>query len=136
MRQRILGGLAGILVAGLVVYLVEMLAHRLYPPPAAIDASTPEGARALMDQAPLPALVMVVAAWILGALAGGLVARRMGGPGPQVWVVAGFVLLGIVMNVMTIPHPVWMVNAGVLGTIVVGWLLSRRRDGATRPASA
>ena len=132
MRNRILAGVAGILTAAAVVYVVEWFSHKLYPPPAGLDLS-PEGMRAMLAQMPFGALLLVVLAWVLGALAGGLVARRIGGPGWHVLVVPAFVLLGIIMNVMTIPHPIWMVAAGILGTLVAGWFVSRPAAGLGTP---
>ena len=90
MGRRIGGVVVGILAAGLVVMLVEGVGQSAFPPPAGFDPSAPD-----LSLVPLPALVSVALAWVLGPLAGGLVATLVGRPpGPLPTPILGAFFLG------------------------------------------
>jgi hypothetical protein len=125
LARRVGGGIAGVLVAALTVGAVEWAGMKLFPLPQPIAISDPATAGEAMRQAPVAALAVVVAAWILGAFAGGFAARRIAGPGWPALAVAAFVLVGIAANALAFPHPAWMIAAGVAGVTLAGWLASR-----------
>jgi hypothetical protein len=58
-------------------------------------------------------IAWVLLAWVLGTFVGGVVAIRIAPTRPVLMAggVAGMILLGAVMNLVTIPHPIWMVLA-------------------------
>lgn len=64
---RSIGGVvAGVIVAGILVFAVQMIAHVVYPPPAGIDPSTSEGQKALADyvaKAPPGVFLFVLASY-------------------------------------------------------------------------
>jgi len=116
MGRLVLAILGGALVAGLVVYLVEAGGQLMYPPPTGMDMTDRDAMSAYLSQLPTRAFVIVLAAWVLGALAGSWVAVRIAARA-AVWpglVIGGLLLLGVASNVMTIPHPVWMVVAALI----------------------
>lgn len=119
MLKRIAGVIAGIIVAGLAVFAIEWIGHRLFP--------TAGGETGEVSSMPVGTLAMVVAAWFLGTLLGGTVAARIAERGWAAWAVAAFILLGVVMNVVSRPHPLWMTIAGVALPLIAGWLASRSR---------
>ena len=77
--------LAGFIVASVVMMAVEFANGHLFHPDlarAAEGVTDRESLRALLEQAPVTALLVVVAGWILGAVAGGWIAAAVTSPAP------------------------------------------------------
>ena len=124
MGRIVLGLLCGLVVAGISIFIVEALGHAIYPPPADIDIHNPEAWRAIMASMPLMAFVLVLVAWLLGALAGAWVAVRMVAR-PTVWpgiAIGVAILAGIGYNLVILPHPVWMLPAALVLVPLSAWL--------------
>lgn len=124
MGRNIGAGIAGIVIAGLLVWVVEMIGHTAHPMPEGLDYNDAEAMAAYIATLPVSALLSVVAAWFVGTLGGTFVGVRIGTAPPYIFaiLVGGFVLLGITLNLVAIPHPTWMIVTGVVGTIVAAWL--------------
>ena len=80
--------------------------------------------------------VWVVFGWALASLAGGWVAARMSRQHPRgaALAVATLIVVGVVMNAMAIPHPLWMNALGVLLPLpmaLLGARLARRAPATT-----
>lgn len=85
MGRTLLAALAGLATAFATIMLVEFAGHALYPPPPGIDpANTADMAR-LVGTLPMGALLMVVVAWVIGAVDGGFVAALLAGPARPGW---------------------------------------------------
>ena len=127
MLRKILAGVAGVVVAGLVVYAVEWAGHAVYPPPDGLDFADPEQMAPYVAGLPVGAFAFVLAAWALGAFIGTFVACRIGTARPQIYaaVVAGLILVGAIANMVVIPHPVWFMIAAVVLITAAGWLAAR-----------
>lgn len=124
MGRIVLGLLCGLVVAGITIFIVEALGHAIYPPPADLDIHNPDAMRTVMATMPPMAFVLVLVAWLLGALAGAWVAVRMVArsaiwPGIAIGVV---ILAGIGYNLVTLPHPVWMLPAALVLVPLSAWL--------------
>jgi hypothetical protein len=103
---------AGFIVASIVMMIIETINGRvLYPElgKAAEGVTDREKLRALMATAPLGAFLVVIVAWILGALAGGWTAAQLAAQAkPTHGLVLGALLtLAGVANNLMIPPPVW-----------------------------
>ena len=81
--SRIVGVIAGLVVAMLVVMAAEGAGHAMFPPPEGLDITRPEDQARLMELIPLGAKIAVVVAWFLGALAGAATALA------GLWLVTG-----------------------------------------------
>lgn len=129
MVRLILGIVAGVVLAGVLVGAFEALGHKLYPPPAGLDLSDPAQLAALMERIPLAAKLWVVGAWGLATFIAGFVAAMVARRGWTPWVIAGLVAAAAVATVLTIPHPMWMNVAAVAAPALAGWLavLTARR---------
>ena len=116
MGRTVLGVVAGLATMFVVILLVEWLGAQAFPPPDGLDMGNPEALATAMAQMPLGALAVIVVAWLLGAFAGGWVAARIAGQHPRVAavIVALAVVAGVVMMVLSIPHPLWMSMVGLL----------------------
>jgi hypothetical protein len=124
MLKNIVAGIAGVVVAGLLVWLVETLGHTVYPPPAGLNFADADAMRAYIDGLPIGALLFVAGAWFIGTLGGTLAACKIGDAKPVIFaaVVGGLILLGTLFNLMTIPHPLWFSILGVVGIGIAAWL--------------
>jgi hypothetical protein len=129
----VLGVLAGLVVMFLLIAGIEMLGHRLYPPPPGIDPRNTADIAALLSVAPMGALGMIVVAWVVGAFGGGAVAAKVSRYWPRTAavIVACVVVLGVVVMIRTMPHPRWMGLLGVLlpvpAALAGAWLARPRR---------
>lgn len=126
MGRKILGVIGGVITAGLIVGIVEAIGHRIYPLPAGIDISDPADLNRMIELMPAAAKSIVLGAWFLGALVGGWVALTIARWKPAPWIVAGFILFGGIWSMVMIPHPVWMMAAGVALPLLAALLVSRR----------
>ncbi|MFM1801513.1 MAG: hypothetical protein RJA81_865 [Planctomycetota bacterium] len=126
---------AGLLAGCLVVGLIETVSHAIWPPPdffsnPSLNADADEIAKRIA-QVPLPAKISVVLAWALGSMTGGFVSARLAGVTRPARSVAIVMLVFILLNLMTVPHPLWMSITGValpLPAARLGARLSIRRN--------
>ncbi len=112
------------------------MSHAIYPPPADIDFSNVEAVAAYIDALPLAALLFVVVAWFIGSAGGTYAACRIGEARPLIFAISigGAMFVATSMNLLMIPHPVWMSVLGLAGVIAGAWLgmvLGRRQSTAT-----
>jgi hypothetical protein len=103
-----LGILAGIVAFGAILGAVEWLAHQTRP-------SLGNGGM----------LAVVLAAYFVSALAGGIVAGRIARRPWAAWVIALFVLAGVAWTIATLPQPVWMQAGSVIAPLLAGFLAHR-----------
>jgi hypothetical protein len=133
MGRKIGAGVAGVFVAIVLVWLIEMIGHSIYPPPADLDTGDMDVMRAYVDAVPLGALLSVAIAWFVGSVGGTFTACRIGPARPLVYVlvVGGFMFAGAAVNLTIIPHPLWFSLLGVTGIFAGTWLgmaLAIRKD--------
>jgi hypothetical protein len=140
MMGRLVGGIVlGIVAAFATVFCIDLIGHQIYPMPSDLNVRDPEAVGAFIRTMPPGALAIVVLAWFVGALDGGIVAGAVSRRAWTVWPVAAAVAIGGVINVLLIPHPVALqigaVAAPLLGGLVAG-LIARRFEvpPAERPA--
>jgi len=119
--------IAGIVTAFASIYLIEMLGHTIYPPPADLDFSDPAAIRPYIATLPIIALLFPMFGWFVGTLAGSLVANFCGDAKPYVYaaIVGGLVFAATVANLILIPHPLWFSIISLLGIIASAWLANR-----------
>lgn len=125
MLRTILGIVAGVLVAFVVLMGLEMAGHAVMPPPPGLDPTDPEDVKQMVASASMAAKAWVVFGWFGAVVAGGWVARRLSRKGWAGWVIAGLIVLGGVANIMMIPHPLWMQIAAVAAPLLGGWIVTR-----------
>jgi hypothetical protein len=111
--------LAGTIVAGFVVFLLEFAGHMTFPVPAEFNPAEPD-----MSLVPLGALASVVLAWALGSFAGGAAAARIGSEHalPASIGVGSVQLAFGALTLFAFPHPMWMILAGLALPIPMAWL--------------
>jgi hypothetical protein len=128
MLRKILAVVLGIVAAVIIIIAIEALGHAIYPPPGDLDITNREAMEAYVAGLPLAALLFVMVAWIAATFAGGLLACFIAKQMPLIYasIVGVLVLLGTIINLMSIPHPLWFSIISVLAIIatifVAGWL--------------
>lgn len=134
--RTIVAVVVGTVVAFVLVAGIETIGERVYPPPAGMDFSKPDQLATYIQRLPGGALAFVLAAWIVATFVGGLVAGWIDRSRAVLAaaIVGALVLAATVLNFVLIPHPAWMIAAGVLGIAFAAYLAGRLlRDVPVRP---
>lgn len=133
--KQIVAVVAGVVVAGLVIFGVEWMGHRLFPLPSDIDATDMESIKANAERIPAGAQMAVCLAWALGTLAGSFAATKIVKPNEvgnwspfRPALIVGLIMMAAaIVNLVSIPSPVWMWIAGLvvfLPAAMIGWRLA------------
>jgi uncharacterized membrane protein YeaQ/YmgE (transglycosylase-associated protein family) len=114
----------------LVIGLVEALGHKLFPIPQEITQTAEmQDTEALFALISPEILLFVLLAYIIGSFIGGFIASLIGKQ-TMLAVISGSVLmLGGVINLFMIPHPIWFVLVSMLVYIpfaLIGGLLAKK----------
>ena len=127
MWRSIFSVLAGMVVAMIVVGVLEVVGHLVFPPPPGIDLHDPQQLQAIMDQLPLGALLSVLVAWGGGIFAGGCVAAMLARTNQltHALIVGGVQMLAGIVSMILIPHPFWFIVASLAIVVPCAWLGAR-----------
>ncbi len=127
MTRKILAVVFGTVVAVVLIIAIEALGHAVYPTPDGLDFTNPEVLKAYVMDAPIAALLLVLGAWLVAVLVGGLLACFIAKESPLVYsaIIGGLVLMGTVINLISIPHPLWFSTTSVLAIIATIFVTSR-----------
>jgi hypothetical protein len=126
MGRTILGILAGVVVAWLVISLCEFASLYLHRPAPGVDLRDPQALAAHIAAAPIQAMLLVVTGWMVAAFGGGWLAARIARHRTAAALVIGaLVVLGVIANNMMIPHPLWMTIVGIVLPLPLAWLAAR-----------
>ncbi|MFP4469186.1 MAG: hypothetical protein ACLFPE_00800 [Bacteroidales bacterium] len=109
--RHILAVIAGLVTGSIIIYLIQIIGHQIFPPPAGVDPTDPESLHMYSESISAGALWMVILAYAAGAFTGGFVAALIAPKTARiVALVTGgiFTVFGII-NLMLIPHPVWFI---------------------------
>ena len=125
--KAVIGVLVGVIIAGLVIFGIEMLGHQVYPVPGDLDLSNQEDLADFVATLPVGAFAFVLAAWFAGTFLGGFTAAKIAGQnhGIVAGIIAALVLAGAIFNMINIAHPVWFMGIAVLGIPLSGYLAAR-----------
>ena len=119
MMRSILGVLAGVIVGIAAIFIIGRLTVGFFPVPATFDPTSAADVAAR----PFGAKALVVFAWFLGALVGGITTSLIGKRwAPAAWVVAATMLLFAISNFSAFPHPLWMMIASAPAAALGGFL--------------
>jgi hypothetical protein len=133
MLRGILGAFAGIVIGTVVIMLLEIVGHLVYPFPPGLDPKDHAALSAYMMGAPIGAWLFVLAAYAAGSFTGGAVGTLIGRKAWIGWATgAVFVILGLIGLLMT-KAPVWFWVASLAVYLPCAWLgarLARRREPA------
>ncbi|HEY0137703.1 MAG TPA: hypothetical protein VGB85_26640 [Nannocystis sp.] len=131
MLRSILAVLAGLVLGMFVITAVESIIPMVYPMPRAVDPRDIEAMRTTLAGMPVGVFVILMLGWILGALAGGLLAARLAStwfhraPLRHALAVGVVQTIGAVTNFAMLPHPTWVLIAGLVVFIPMALLGGR-----------
>ena len=128
--RRVLAVVAGLVAMFVIVIAVELLGPLFHPIPAGLDPKDNAALGAWVASAPFSAQAVIVAAWFLGALGGGWVARRLSGWVAAAWIVAFLDAALALTTLFRFEHPLWMQIGAVVAPALGGWLATRLGAGA------
>lgn len=119
--------LAGIVVAVVVIAILQGLGHLAFAPAVMPDMKDPDAVRAFVAGLPASAFLAVLASYVCGTLAGGIVAGRIARERPLRYagIVGAFVIAAAAVNIVQIPHPAWFVAAVVVLVPVAAMVAGR-----------
>lgn len=121
-----LATLSGLIIGGIVIWVLEILGHILFPLPFKVDPTNLEQLRNLMFQVPLGALIALAVAHIVGVAVGMTFAKFIDkGNTMPLYIIGGLFLLSTGINLMAIPHPVWFSILDIAGVLIVSLLFIR-----------
>jgi uncharacterized membrane protein YjjB (DUF3815 family) len=117
--------LAGVVVGGLVIGLIEMASP--YRPPEGLDLNDRSALGHWISSLPFGAFGLLLLAYFLGSMAGGFVTNWLSKPTRyRPALIVGFALfVAGLMNLIAIPHPVWFTIASSLLYFLGAWLGGR-----------
>jgi hypothetical protein len=127
MGKKFIAVLVGVVLSTVIFLALESVGHRLYPPPSGVNFHDPAAIKAYMAALPVGALLLVLLAYAVGSLTGGLVATLIAGrAGITPALIVGAVLTALgVTNLVSIPQPLWFAISSTLLYIPFSWLGSR-----------
>ena len=79
--RSVLAVLAGAIVAGVLIAIVEAISSAIFPLPPGLDIHDHAAMRQHIDTLPLGAFLLVLAAWAIGSFGGSWVAARIASRG-------------------------------------------------------
>lgn len=143
MGRKIGAVLAGALVVGVVVFLLQWIGSRLYPLPPGLDPMDPANRDAFVAHlARMPPIGWALAfgSELLGAFLGAWTAGRIAGS-HRAWFAGGIVglaVMGSFVNWIAFPHPGWFIAGQVVGypLVMLAALRLLGREPAQEPRAA
>jgi hypothetical protein len=111
---------AGAIIGLAVIMIAQFINATLFPPPADVDLSTPDGMARAVGVMPTGAFVGLVVGYLLGTTTGAWVGARLAASRHLLvaCLVAAVFVAGGVANFMMIPHPTWVPVAAMLAFLV------------------
>lgn len=139
MLRNILVVIAAFILGGIAVFSLEAVGHNIYPIPPDLDTTNYEQLAAYVQTAPPGALICVLIAQSAGSIIGGATCGFLGRKRVTILsLVYGCIALAMAgLNVILIPHPIWMVVASTVlpiplsigaGKITSGFATPRQRS--------
>jgi hypothetical protein len=124
MIRSLLAVIAGVIVGGIVVGLLETPGMFLHPLPPGMNLQDPEQIKAHFAAAPVSAQICVAIAWTVGPLVGSYLAARIARRAYLAHgVIVGLVFLAAdVYNLRSFPHPTWLAVVGIASPLAMSWL--------------
>lgn len=124
MAKNILAVIIGVIVGGLVIYGIESINMVRFPWPENLSMQDKEAFAEYVVSLPLDALLTVIIAHALGSLVAGFACSKIASNKHIVLglICGGVFLLGGIMNLVMIPHPLWFMVVDLLVFLPFAWL--------------
>ena len=128
--RRIGAVVLGVILAVGIVQVVEVIGHKMYPPPPGYNMHDMNNVKKYVASLPVTVLVVVLAGWLVGTLVGAFAAAKIGRSPVPGYIVGVLLVIGGIANVLMIPQPLWFSIASFV--IYIGGTIAGSHAG--RPA--
>ena len=120
MIRKIIALVVGLLAAFALVMAIEGLGYELYPLPDGLDTQNLDQMRKYVESLPPQALLIVLSAWIVATMGGGLMACLIAKVKPLLFAsLIGLVIMGgSIYTMLGIPHPTCFLAAAIAGILM------------------
>ena len=127
MIRKVIAAVVGILAAFALVMAIEGLGYELYPLPDGLDTQNLDQMRKYVESLPPQALLIVLSAWIVATMGGGLLACIIAKVKPLLFAsLIGLVIMGgSIYTMLDIPHPTWFMAAAIVGILIAIFITVR-----------
>lgn len=114
MIRNILSAIAGLVVAWILFTAIQAGGHYMIPPEIDLDLADPYSVRAYMASLTPAMFAVVLAGYAVGSFGAGLVIGKIAeSTSNAIPIIVGAILtLGWVMNLIWLPHPMWVAILG------------------------
>jgi hypothetical protein len=126
--RRIAGVIAGMIIAAVLVQVAEMIVHAMHPYPAGMNEHDFAQIKKYVSTLPIDALLLVLAGWLLGTIAGTFTAAKIGATCATAYILGAILFCLGIVNAVIIPQPLWFTIASLV--IYVGGAVVGARLGA------
>lgn len=114
MVRNVLAVILGFIVGWVVFTAIQTLSHLVFPPAVPLDTNDLESIRRYMESLTPAMYAIVLAGYAIGSFAAGLligkIAESKGNLIPII--VGGFFTIGWILNLIMLPHPIWVAVLG------------------------
>lgn len=121
MLRLLIGIILGVALAFACVWGIEAIGGRYFPIAPGYDVQLATYSQSAMAAVTLQTKLLVTLGWCVGTAAGGALAEIVAHRSLAVWFVAGFVVAGAASTLAVIPHPGWLIAAGLLLPWLCAW---------------
>jgi hypothetical protein len=130
--RNILAIVAAILAGGLVIMLIQALNAKLYPMPPGLDFKDSAAVKQYANSLPVGAFLMVLLSYLVGFTLAVFLAIRLSVSMPERQGLLTTMFFGAasVLNLLSLPHPMWFWIANLAVLSVAAWaggILARRK---------
>ena len=114
MGRNILAAILGLVSAWVVFFLIQTASHYINPPPVGLNMESGFSVEAYMQSITPLMFAVVLAGYAIGSFVGGLVIGYLANSkGNLIPIIIGAILsLGWVLNLIALPHPLWVAVLG------------------------
>lgn len=121
----VISGVFAVMIVNTFVGLANL--KLFFPPPAGIDWKNPDSVASFASSLPASALALIVFGWLLSSFIGAAVAARIALRYrlPCALLIGALVVAGVIHSAATIPHPMWVIVAGVLCPIPLAYVAAK-----------
>jgi hypothetical protein len=127
----LLGVTGGLILGVLCVVGFELVSSLVFPMPKSLNMKDPAAMAEYVSTLPIAALVLVLAGYLVGTLAGSFTAAKIGQSQIPGYIVGACLLIAGVSNMMMIPHPTWFWVASIV--IFIAMTILGARGGRQAP---
>jgi hypothetical protein len=72
--------------------------------------------------------LVVLAGWVLGAAIGGFIGSGIARWAGAAWIVGGLVAVGVLLNQISVPTPLWLSTAGICLALLTAKLIAQQKS--------